>query len=125
MKMKKEDIPVTMEAPGTIMRGFPGWGGMTVAFNEIPAGTDMSPLLKGLKNDSCQCPHWGYILEGEVLMKYDDGAEEILSTGDVFYMQPGHTGIANKNTKLIDFSPERELKEVMDHIAKKMAEFSN
>jgi len=124
MKMKKEDIPVTMQAPGTIMRGLPGWGGMTVAFNEIPAGTDMSPLLKGLKNDSCQCPHWGYILEGELLMKYDNGAEDTLTTGDVFYMQPGHTGIANEDTKLIDFSPERELKEVMDHIAKKMAEFS-
>ena len=124
MKMKKEDIPVTMQAPGTIMRGLPGWGGMTVAFNEIPAGTDMSPLLKGLKNDSCQCQHWGYILEGELLMKYDDGKEDKLTAGDVFYMQPGHTGIAKQDTKLIDFSPERELKEVMDHIAKKMAEFS-
>jgi len=122
--MKKEEIPVTMQAPGTIMRGLPGWGGMTVAFNEIPAGTDMSPLLKGLKNDSCQCPHWGYILEGELLMKYDDETEEKLSTGDVFYMQPGHTGVAKQDTKLIDFSPEKELKEVMDHIAKKMAEFS-
>ncbi len=124
MKMKKEDIPVTMQAPGTIMRGLPGWGGMTVAYNEIPAGTDMSPLLKGLKNDSCQCPHWGYILEGELLMKYDDGKEDNLVAGDVFYMQPGHTGITKKDTKLIDFSPESELKEVMDHIAKKMAEFS-
>ena len=125
MKLKKEDIPVTMQAPGTIMRGLPGWGGMTVAFNEIPAGTDMSPLLKGLKNDSCQCPHWGYILEGELLMKYDDETEERLSAGDVFYMQPGHTAIANQDTKLIDFSPETELKEVMDHVAKKMAEFGN
>lgn len=124
MKMKKEDIPVTMQAPGTIMRGLPGWGGMTVAYNEIPAGTDMSPLLKGLKNDSCQCPHWGYILEGELLMKYDDGKEDNLTAGDVFYMQPGHTAITKKDTKLIDFSPESELKEVMDHIAKKMAEFS-
>ena len=57
-------------------------------------------------------------------MKYDDGTEEKLSTGEVFYMQPGHTAIAKKDTKLIDFSPERELKEVMDHIAKKMAEFN-
>jgi hypothetical protein len=90
MKLKKEEVPVTMQAPGTIMRGLPGWGGMTVAFNEIPAGTDMSPLLQGLKNNSCQCPHWGYILEGALLMKYDDGTEDNLSAGDVFYMQPGH-----------------------------------
>jgi hypothetical protein len=124
MKIKKEEIPITMQAPDTIMRGLPGWGGMTVAFNEMPAGTDISPLLQGLKNNSCQCPHWGYILQGELLMKYDDGTEEKLTTGDVFYMQPGHTAIVNQDTKLIDFSPQRELKEVMDHIAKKMAEFS-
>jgi hypothetical protein len=124
MKIQKEAIPVTMEGPGTIMRGLPGLGGMTVAFNEIPAGTDFSPLLKGLKNDSCQCPHWGYIVEGELLLKYDNGTEETLVTGDVFYMPPGHTGIVKKNCKLLDFSPEKELSEVMNHIAKKMAELS-
>jgi len=124
MKIKKEEIPVTMQAPGTIMRGLPGWGGMTVAFNELPAGTDMSPLLQGLKNNSCQCPHWGYIVEGALLMKYDDGQEELLTNGDVFYMQPGHTAIVEKDVKLIDFSPEKELNEVLEHIARKMAEFS-
>jgi hypothetical protein len=123
MRLKKEDIPVTMQAPGTIMRGLPGWGGMTVAFNEIPAGTDLGPLLQGLKNNSCQCPHWGYLLEGEINMRYDDGTQESLTAGDVFYMQPGHTAVALKDCKLIDFSPQDELKQVMDHIAKKMAEF--
>jgi hypothetical protein len=29
-----------------------------------------------------------------------------------------------KDMKFLDFSPEKELNEVMDHIAKKMAEFS-
>lgn len=123
MKIKKEDIPVTMQAPGTTMRALPGYGGMTVAFNEIPAGTDISPLLEGLKNNSCHCPHWGYIVEGEMLVKYDNGTEERLSAGDVFYLPPGHTGIVEKDLKIIDFNPEKEFKEVMDHIANKMAEF--
>ena len=124
MKVKKEDIPVTMEAPGTIMRGLPGYGGMTAAFNELSAGTDFAPVLQGLKNNSCQCPHWGYIIEGVITMKYDDGKEERLTAGDVFYMPPGHTGIVEKDLKMIDFSPEKELKEVMDHIANKMAEMA-
>jgi hypothetical protein len=124
MKIRKEDIPVTMESPGTIMRGLAGYGGMTVAFNEIPAGTDFAPILAGLKNNSCQCPHWGYIVEGELMLKYDDGTEENLETGDVFYMPPGHTAIVRKDLKMIDFSPEKELKEVVDHIAKKMAAMS-
>ena len=75
MKIRKEDIPVTMEAPGTTMRGLPGLGGMTVAFNEIPAGTDFSSMLQGLKNNSCHCPHWGYVVGGSLLVKYDDGTE--------------------------------------------------
>ncbi len=124
MKIRKEDIPITMESPGTVLRGLAGYGGMTVAFNEIPAGTDFTPVLAGLKNNSCQCPHWGYIVEGEILLKYDDGTEESIITGDVFYMQPGHTAIVKKDLKMIDFSPEKELKVVMDHIAKKMAELS-
>lgn len=124
MKVKKEDIPVTMEAPGTIMRGLPGYGGMTASFNEIPAGTDFAPVLQGLKNNSCQCPHWGYIVEGVITMKYDDGKEERLTAGDVFYMPPGHTGVVEKDLKMIDFSPEKELKEVMDHIANKMAQMA-
>ena len=124
MKIKKEEIPVTMEAPGTTMRALPGYGGMTAAYNEIPAGTDFSPMLHGLKNNSCHCPHWGYIVEGTLLVKYDNGTEEKLAAGDVFYLPPGHTATVEKDLKLIDFSPEKEFKEVMDHIAKKMSEFS-
>ena len=124
MKIQKENIPVTMQAPGTTMRGLPGYGGMTVAFNEIPAGTDFTPLLEGLKNNSCHCPHWGYVVEGVIRVKYDNGTEEILRAGDVFYLPPGHTAIVEEDLKFLDFSPEKELKEVMDHINNKMAAMS-
>jgi len=46
------------------MRGLSEYGGSTVAFNEIPPGTDISVQLYGLKNNNCQCPPWGYVLEG-------------------------------------------------------------
>jgi hypothetical protein len=124
MKINKEDLPVKMQAPGTIMRNLPGYGGMTVAFNEIPAGTDMTPLLEGLMNNSCHCPHYGYILQGTMRVIYDDGKEEVLTTGDVFYLPAGHTAIVEEDIKLIDFNPEKEFAEVMDHIAKKMAELN-
>ncbi|HLO80441.1 MAG TPA: cupin domain-containing protein [Chitinophagaceae bacterium] len=124
MKIKKEDIPIMMESPGTVMRNLPGYGAMTVAFNEVPAGTDFRPFLQGLKNNSCQCPHWGYVVEGEILMTYDDGSSEKLSKGDVFYMPPGHVGVVEKDLKMIDFSPSQEFHEVMDHISNKIAELS-
>jgi len=122
MKIKKENIPVTMEAPGTIMRTQSNFGGMTIAFSEMPMGTDFTPLLEGLKNNSCHCPHWGYIFEGSIRLIYDDGTEEVTRAGDVFYWQPGHTAIVEEDLKLMDFSPDKEMGEVMDHINKKMEE---
>jgi ribosomal protein L16 Arg81 hydroxylase len=58
-----------------------------------------------------------------MLVKYDNGKEEVLQAGDIFYLPPGHTGIVQENLKLIDFSPTKEFNEVMEHIGKKMAEF--
>ena len=122
MKIVKENIPVTMESPGMIMRQKTGFGGMTIAFNELPAGADFTPFFKGLKNDSCHCPHWGYVLEGAIKLIYDDGSEEVTRAGEVFYWPSGHSAIVEENLKFIEFSPEKELAEVMDHVMKKMAE---
>ena len=121
MKIKKEDITVTMEAPGTVMRVQDGLGGYAVAFNELPKGTDFTPLLKGLSNDSCHCPHWGYIFEGALRVIYDDGKEELMVKGDVFYMPGGHTAIVEEDIKMLDFSPSEEFNEVITHIGKMMA----
>ena len=124
MKMNKEDLPVRIQTPDIIMRNLPGYGGMTVAFNELPAGTDVTPLLKGLRNDSCHCPHYGYILEGTMRVIYDDGKEEMLTTGDVFYLPSGHTVIVEEDVKFIEFNPEKEFAELMHHIGKKMDELN-
>ncbi|MEX2568002.1 MAG: hypothetical protein WD431_18790 [Cyclobacteriaceae bacterium] len=99
-----------------------GWGGMVIAVNEMPAGTDFGPLLKGLKNDSCQVPHWGYLLKGAVRLIYDDGTEEVLREGDIFYMRPGHIAVVEEDVKMLDFSPQQEFKNLVEHIEKKMAE---
>lgn len=122
MKINLESIPVTMEGPGTKMRAQSGLGGMTVGYNQLPKGTDFTPLLKGLANDSCHCPHWGYIFKGSIRIIYNDGSEDLTQAGDIFYWEPGHTAIVEEDVLLMDFSPEKELNEVMEHIAKKMAE---
>ena len=64
------------------------------------------------------------MVQGVMRMIYDDGTEEVITAGDVFYLPPGHTAIVEEDTKLIDFNPTKEFGEVMDHIAKKMAELS-
>ena len=86
----------------------------------LGSGTDIGPLLQGLEGDLCQCPHWGYILEGQLSVTYSDGTNEIVSTGDLFYWPPGHTIVANKDTEIVLFSPQHEHCEVIDHMIKKM-----
>jgi hypothetical protein len=124
MKLKKEDIPIIMEAPEMIMRSLSGLGDMTVVFHELPKGTDFTPLLKGLDNNSCHCPHWGYIFEGIFHFIYDDGSEESFKAGEVFYAKAGHTAIVDEDVKFIDFSPSKELDEVMANVGKVMSGMS-
>lgn len=99
-----------------------GWGGMAVAVNAMPAGADLAPLLVGLKNNSCQVPHWGYLLQGVLRLQYDDGREVVLKAGDVFYMSPGHKARVEEDIKIIDFSPDREFNDLVAHLEKKAAE---
>ncbi len=124
MKLKKEDIPVIMQTPDTIMRLQPDFGDMTVVYHELPKGTDFTPLLKGLNNDHCHCPHWGYIFQGAFRFIYADGSEETFEAGDVFYAPEGHTAIVDEDVKFVDFSPTKELDEVMTNVGRVMAEMS-
>ena len=55
-------------------------------------------------------------------MIYKDGTEEINKAGDLFYWPAGHTGIVLEDSKLMDFSPDKEMGELMAHFAKKMEE---
>lgn len=119
MHCKLEDLPVFMEAPGTKVLMQPGWGGMTVAFWQMP-GADSKPMFKGSPIDSCSSPHWGYMIKGSMQITYDDGAEETINAGDVFHLPAGHNGKSDKELVWIEFSPDKELKTVLDHMAEIM-----
>ena len=65
-------------------------------------------MLKGLPGDSCQCPHWGYLLAGRITVSYADH-EEVYQAGDAFYMPPGHVPAAEAGTEFVQFSPTDQL----------------
>ena len=120
MHLKKENLPVAMEGPGTKFRFKGGNGGMVIAYWEMPAGPENKALFEGLPNNSCHCPHWGYIVKGKMTLHYDDGTKEVVKSGDVFYAPAGHTGKIEKDIAVLEFSPEKEYLEVMEHVGKKM-----
>lgn len=118
MHSQLEKLPVTLEAPGTKMHTQTGLGGMAVAYNVFPP-MDSAPMLKGLPNDSCPSPHWGYMLKGSMNITYDDGTTETIKAGEVFYIPAGHNGKLDEDSAWLEFSPEKELQQVMSHLAKK------
>lgn len=62
-------------------------GDYTVNFVTFHEDVDATPLLKGLPGDRCQCPHWGYVLEGRLTYDFAQG-EETYEAGDAFYHPP-------------------------------------
>ena len=100
-------------------------GGMTVALMELPANIDATPLLIGLPDGKCPCPHWGYVLRGSMHLAYTDGTEEVVSAGDVFYFPRGHTGwTTDEDVAWVEISPTDEYAEVMAHVAKRQEELA-
>jgi hypothetical protein len=123
MNIKLDKLPVITEAPGMKMHMQDGLGGMAVTYMETAAMPASPNLFEGLPNNSCNCPHWGFMLKGSLHIKYDSGEEVEVHTGEVFYFKSGHIGWTDKESAWLDFSPENELKEVLAHIGKKMQEF--
>jgi len=122
--MTMEQMKPLMENNGTVIRMKDGWGGMSVLFNTIvPSGKPAdNRVFEGLKDNSCQVPHWGYIVDGSLTVRYSDGKEETLKAGEVFYLRPGHLPIGDDKLTIIDFSPEKDIKALFAHIGRKMAE---
>src|ERR1700761_2542229 len=81
----------------------------TVNFVTIKQTHSLAPLLKGLPDDACQCPHWGYVLSGKLDVSYTDRPAETYGTGDAFYMPAGHVPAAEEGSEFVQFSPKNEL----------------
>lgn len=122
MRISKDEIPAKIDVPGAVARVRPGFGDATGLgqmggeYFSLAAGTDIDPLLKGLKDDACQAPHWGYMLSGEVVVTYTDGTIDTCREKDLFYWPPGHGVQVVKDAEIILFSPQREHAQVMDHM---------
>ena len=82
----------------------------TVSFTSLLEDIDATPLMKGLPDDRCQCPHWGYVFKGKMTARYAD-RDEVFEAGDAFYTPPGHVPVTNEpGTEFVSFSPSEELR---------------
>lgn len=111
MRGSKKDLPVIVEMPqGKAWHA--EWGGQTVEFATFKQAIDPGPLYKGLPDNSCQCPHWGYVIKGRMRYRYKDH-EEVFNAGDAYYAAPGHTPVFEAGLEYVEFSPTDELMKTM------------
>jgi hypothetical protein len=89
--------------------------GYTVNFVSFREDFDVTPLLKGLPDDRCPCPHWGYVLKGRLTYRFGD-RDEVYEAGDAFYLPPGHAPVQqDPGSEIVQFSPANELR-VVDEV---------
>jgi hypothetical protein len=109
-----EDLPVVIAGDGVEVR-LRDEDGLSVGHVVLPAGADLRPATKGLPDDLCQCPHWGYMIKGRVRMHTLDGHQDF-AAGEAFYWAAGHAPEALEDSEYVDFSPTEKFLPVIDHI---------
>ena len=119
MHSNEQAMPIAMQQDEFVSRQSQ-WGTMTVAFERAPSGMDSRPLFEGLPGDSCQCPHWGYVISGRMRVIYADH-EETVNAGEAYYLAPGHNIVCEEAGELVEFSPQGEYQKTMQAVAAKVA----
>jgi hypothetical protein len=115
MKQSKNDLPIRLAAGGVCIQA-QDWADLNVARIRFPKGADATPLLEGLPENLCQCPHWGTVLKGSIHVRYADGRQESVHAGDVYYWPPGHTVWVDEDYEAVEFSPSGPMGQLIDHL---------
>lgn len=112
MHAQLQALPVTIQEDGVVIRESE-WGELHIGHETYESGFDVGPLLKGLPDDMCQSPHWGYVIRGRLRVRYPD-REEVIEAGEVYYLAPGHAPVVDAGTEIVEFSPREPYRQTMD-----------
>ena len=111
-KVSRETASETVAMEGLDVRLENLEGGYSVCFESHTADADLAELFRGLPDDRCQLPRWGYVLEGNVTFRFAD-REETYEAGDAYYVPPGHTPVHHAGAEIVEFSPTDALGETI------------
>jgi hypothetical protein len=127
MRVPKDQVDVKMDIPGAVIRqrtefgDMRGSGTISAEYFTLSAGVDTTPLFQGLEGDLCQCPHWGYVVRGQLTTTDAQGARETVNANDLFYWPPGHNVKVDADAEIVMFSPQHEHSQVINHMIAKVA----
>ena len=126
MRVAKDSVDIRMEIPGAVIRQRMDFGEVRGSekisgeYFTLSAGVDTAPLFLGLEGDLCQCPHWGFVLRGQLTTTDAEGKQETVHEHDLFYWPPGHNVKVDADAEIVMFSPQREHSHVINHMIRKV-----
>jgi hypothetical protein len=118
-RTRKDEAPIMLDEP-EIEGRYVELGDHTVAFETYHADVDPGPLFRGLPDDRCQCPHWGVVVSGRLVLRFPDH-EETYTAGDAYSIVPGHLPLVFAGTEVVEFSPTEQLQATMAVLAANMS----
>jgi len=127
LRIEKDRVDVMMDIPGATLRlkkGFGeagAFGGMSAEYFTLAKGVDTRPLFEGLEGGVCECPHWGFVLRGQLTTTDAAGAQETVSANDLFYWPPGHNVSVDEDAEVVMFSPQARHTRVIEHMIEKVS----
>jgi hypothetical protein len=122
MRVAMNDVDIRMEIPGAVVRqrkdfgDATGLGQISGEYFSLSAGVDTTPLFQGLEGNLCQCPHWGFVIQGRITTTDAAGQQETVNANDLFYWPPGHNVKVDADAEIIMFSPQHEHGHVIGHM---------
>jgi hypothetical protein len=120
MPKTSRDNAAQVEDMGVMEGRYEQLEGYVVGFESFREDADATPLFKGLPDDRCQSPHWGYVFSGRITLRYAD-REEVCEAGDAYYAPPGHVPVVEAGTEILEFSPAEEHARTMEVLAGNLA----
>ena len=125
MRVAKDQVEIRMQIPGATIRqrmdfgDASGLGKISGEYFTLAEGVDTAPLFKGLDGDLCQCPHWGFVVRGQLTTTDASGRQETVRADDLFYWPPGHNVRVDADAEIVMFSPQHQHSEVIGHMIEK------
>jgi hypothetical protein len=130
MRIAKGEVDKKLELPGAVIRqrtefgDVSGYGKISGEYFTLAAGVDTTPLFQGLRGNVCDCPHWGFVLRGQITTTDASGDKETVVANDLFYWPPGHNVKVDADAEIVMFSPQHEHTRVINHMIDKVAGYA-
>ena len=119
-KMSKASAPnVEDYGPGTEWHD--ELDGYKASFVEVSEDTDLTPLLQGLPNDQCQCPHWGTSSRAGC-GSAPTPARSLTDRATRSTFPPATRRAPTRSSEFVIFSPSEQIAEVEAHMARRAQE---